>query len=1094
MAELERVGVRAVIEGAAQYFADATRINTATTGMASTMSRVDANLDKAGVSWQTLSGRMQAAGQRSILLGAALTAPAAVAVTTAIQFETAWAGVLKTVDASDARLTELRTNLLQMSREMPTTAAAIAHVAEIAGQLGIETASIEQFTKTMIMLGATTNLSADDAAFALSRLAAIMSLSAADIDRVGASLVALGNDSKTTEADIVEFALRIAGAGDVVGLTADQVLGLAAGLSSVGLNAEAGGTAISRTLVEISKAVQTGGDDLERFAQISGMSAEQFAKAFKDDAAGATIAFIEGLGRITEAGGPVFDVLDKISLGDIRVRDTLLRASGAAGLMRDSLNLSSSAWADNAALVAEYDKRLNTTAAQIAITRNQITAAFIDIGTTVLPVVLTILNGISTLTGAFASLPNGLQVAIVAGTALAGALLVIGGAMAVVIGGAVGTAVAVNTASQALFGMGAAAAVASVGLTTLTTAGIGIIAALAAATVAFLVFRKVMDDSKQSAEKAAIAQKLLGDMTREQIIATIPHIEAEIKALEARTPALEKAVDAARNAGRVVSQHRDALDKNTNAIAYNKTLLGAYRIAADQSAEATKRQKQAADDLKRTFDELAGASRAAIVANVVATGAMRDAAAAAGLSLGLLTKGQYDDLQNLLDAVTTDQIGRLNGVNALTGALNKQLSSEKDAASAAEDYARAQKEAGEAAVRRAEDIIKLAQAGRDEAERTRLGQVGLLADLVTSALRAKAQAELDGALGAIDALRKANTDAYRERIAQIDRTRDAAIKAIEAERDARVAALDAQIQAIQDTITAEQMADLQRQRALAFEPEEQAKIDKEIVALQRRIQIDGLQDQISAVKSAASTRLDAARATADAQKVIADRENTDYLAGLDAREKVARDMFATTTEAWRIEAAARVLIEKGTQDQIVALINGYAPQWRAAGKSLAEQLASGMKEVDLTLLVRTTQGGVPGTAAAAGAAADRANALATAQAWGAAQKASGVPDFVLEGTRDWVAKTFGEIPSFGGGGIVPGSNNQPVPIIAHAGERVVPAGQGGGVVFQRGAFEGLMSGATLTGNPDENARAIMYAMERTMADAIPSAAFQSGEV
>ena len=76
-----------------------------------------------------------------------------------------------------------------------------------------------------------------------------------DFDRLGSTVVDLGNNFATTEAEIVAMALRLAGAGDLIGLTEAQILGICHALTSVGVNAEAGGTAFSRIFTDIDKAV-----------------------------------------------------------------------------------------------------------------------------------------------------------------------------------------------------------------------------------------------------------------------------------------------------------------------------------------------------------------------------------------------------------------------------------------------------------------------------------------------------------------------------------------------------------------------------------------------------------------------------------------------------------------------------------------------------------------------------------------------------------------------------------------------------------------------------------------------------------------------
>ena len=248
----------------------------------------------------------------------------------AIDFESAFAGVKKTVDATNKELSKLEQGIRNLAKEMPTAATEIAGVAEAAGQLGIQTPNILDFTKTMVMLGDSTNMSAEEAATSLARLANITGMSQNDFDKLGSTIVALGNNLATTESEITAMGLRLAGAGSQIGMTEAQTMSFAAALSSVGIEAEAGGSAFSKVMIEMQLATEKGGDSLQNFAKVAGMSSAEFSKAFKEDAPSAIMAFIEGLGSAEERGLSAIGILDDMGISEVRLRDTLLRAAVAS--------------------------------------------------------------------------------------------------------------------------------------------------------------------------------------------------------------------------------------------------------------------------------------------------------------------------------------------------------------------------------------------------------------------------------------------------------------------------------------------------------------------------------------------------------------------------------------------------------------------------------------------------------------------------------------------------------------------------------------------------------------------------------------------
>lgn len=345
-------------------------------------------------------------GQGITLFGVAAAGGLALAGKAAMDWETAFTGVRKTVDGSPQEIAALEGELRKLARTLPATHEEIAGVAEAAGQLGIKRKDIAAFTKVMVDLGNTTNLTAEDAATGLAKLSNIMGTGASDVDRLGSALVALGNDGASTEADILAMALRIAGAGHQIGLTEAQVLGFASALSSVGIEAESGGSAISRVMIDMEQAVRSGGDQLDLFAKVAGVSSASFALAYKTDAGAAITSFIAGLGKMQQSGQDVFGVLADLGFGEIRVRDALLRTSGASDMLTKSLQVGTSAWAENKALTDEAAKRYETSASRLQVAGNQIKDVLIDVGAALAPIAVAGAQGIGDLAHWFQELPG----------------------------------------------------------------------------------------------------------------------------------------------------------------------------------------------------------------------------------------------------------------------------------------------------------------------------------------------------------------------------------------------------------------------------------------------------------------------------------------------------------------------------------------------------------------------------------------------------------------------------------------------------------------------------------------------------------------
>ena len=287
-----------------------------------------------------------------------------------MDFESAITGVAKTTDLTDSELATMSDSIKALSTEIPATTEEIAAVAEAAGQLGIQKDALLDFTEIMTMLGTATNMTADEAATALARFANITGMATDNYGRLGSVIVDLGNNFATTESEIVAMGTRLASAGKLAGLTEPEIMALAAAMSSVGIEAEAGGTAMTQTLNAIEKAVAKGGDDLAEFARIAGMSSEEFSSAWKTDAMSALTSFIGGLGKLDEQGESTVLVLEDLGLTGIR-QSNMLKALGlAADQMTGAVNTANTAWQQNTALTNEANKRYATAQSRLTMMQN----------------------------------------------------------------------------------------------------------------------------------------------------------------------------------------------------------------------------------------------------------------------------------------------------------------------------------------------------------------------------------------------------------------------------------------------------------------------------------------------------------------------------------------------------------------------------------------------------------------------------------------------------------------------------------------------------------------------------------------------------
>ncbi len=369
----------------------------------------------------------------------------------AVDFENNFANVKKTVDGTPEQLEKIRQEIIDMSTvginghsAIPQTTAELTELAAAGGQLGIETERIAGFTETMAMLGTATNLSGEEGAATLAKFANVTKMSQENFDRLGSSIVDLGNNFATTESDIANMSMRLAGAGTQVGLNQADILGIATALSSVGIEAEMGGSAFSKAMIAMQMASSTGytqinevlgktgmslrdlqlmsannskdfkaladnlgytsteltsmmnsGVQLENFAKITGKTTEEFKNLFDSSPAEAIDAFIKGLQNSDSTGESAIEMLQEMGFTEVRLRDSLLRLANSEAGVTEAVTRSNQAWEENTALQNEFNAKAETTASQLAVTKNNFIEAGRSIGETMLPTIKDVSAGIA---------------------------------------------------------------------------------------------------------------------------------------------------------------------------------------------------------------------------------------------------------------------------------------------------------------------------------------------------------------------------------------------------------------------------------------------------------------------------------------------------------------------------------------------------------------------------------------------------------------------------------------------------------------------------------------------------------------------------
>ena len=493
---------------------------------------------------------------------AALGAAMFLTVGAASKFEDSFAGIRKTVDASEAEFNQLGAQIRQLAQDIPVAVTQLNAIGELGGQLGVDVGNLEEFIDVIAQIGVATRLSTETAALSLARLDQIFGLGGKSFDRLASSLVDLGNNFAALEDEILSTALRLAAAGRVAGATAADVLGIATALQAVGVQSQAGGTAMARVFQQIQIAVAQGGRQLEVFAKTTGLTTQEFQEIAKADPASALNLFVTSLAAASKAGTNIIEVLDQLGLKQQRTIRALLAVGEAEGLLTDALATANSAFEANIALTTESEKRFETFKSQTKLLMNELTELRIQVGNELLPAARGLVKTFTNIINAFQStdeevkeLAPSLKLLLGVVVAMAGAMTALGTTMKVFGGLAalnnltidqLNTRIRNNTMKTLKNTKAILAADKAIKILRISMIGLGAI--LAVVTIGMAMFRKRQEEAAKASEsflanRAAAAsvtatvakkEKEYQDLLNQENVsdARLELLEAEIKKLK----------------------------------------------------------------------------------------------------------------------------------------------------------------------------------------------------------------------------------------------------------------------------------------------------------------------------------------------------------------------------------------------------------------------------------------------------------------------------------------------------------------------------------------------------------------------------------
>jgi TP901 family phage tail tape measure protein len=368
------------------------------------LDRAQRRLQKAG------KGFKEAGTTMSQSLTLPLAAAGAGAVKAASDFEDAVAEIRKVSDQETA--SKLAGQIRQMATEIPLAQSEIANLAADAARFGVSgSKNIQQFTKTVAQMSFTTDLSAQEAGRSLAKIADQTDTPISEIDRLGSTIVKLGDNMATSQNEIVKAMSRGAIAARNFGLSGQEIAGLSARINEVSESSERAGTRLRRVFQELANP-----KTVEKVAQALDMTASEF-KALRDSSPQkALTAVVEKISQGGAEGKKMANIFATSS------RAALRGLASDTQALNEALGMARNEFKANGELSRQAAIQQQKFSNQLQLALNRLRNVAITIGNKLMPFVLDLVNAIQRGISAFSGLSSRMQDIIIVGAGIAAAL------------------------------------------------------------------------------------------------------------------------------------------------------------------------------------------------------------------------------------------------------------------------------------------------------------------------------------------------------------------------------------------------------------------------------------------------------------------------------------------------------------------------------------------------------------------------------------------------------------------------------------------------------------------------------------------------
>ena len=286
------------------------------------------------------------------------------------RFESSFTSVERAMQLTGTAAVDMRNQFVLLSETIPVAFEEIARIGTLGAQMGIASDGIIGFTETVSKFASITGISAETVAQQFGRIAELADVDPTEFNNLGSAVAFAGINAVATEAEILNLTQSIAAVSNQAGITAPEIVGIATALASVGIASEQARGVFTRVFADIDRAASTGGESLQAFSEITGLSAETISSSWGTEGAAndVFVALLKGL----NSADNLTAAFDKLNIVETREINTLTRLAKNLDVVMQALDDAGISFEDATFLGTSFDRTVDNLDSKISLFKNNL--------------------------------------------------------------------------------------------------------------------------------------------------------------------------------------------------------------------------------------------------------------------------------------------------------------------------------------------------------------------------------------------------------------------------------------------------------------------------------------------------------------------------------------------------------------------------------------------------------------------------------------------------------------------------------------------------------------------------------------------------